>query len=373
MKQADGVLLRVLREPGVLESLSTPQWEWLLRQARHADLLARIAWWSERVMPAGTPPGVREHLADVTTLAKARQQEVLREVAALRRALEPLGLPLVLLKGAAYLATGEAAGAGRMFSDIDLLVPKPRLPEVEASLMQHGWAALPMSDYDQGYYRRWMHELPPMRHMHRQTVIDVHHAILPATARLRPSSDLILAAAVAVDGEPGLCVLAPVDRVLHGTVHLLHNEEMSHGLRDLSDLDLMLREHGTDDRFWAALVDRAQGLGLQRPLFYGLRYARLLLGTPVPPATVSALSAAAPPAILLRLMDALWCRALAPLHPGGAARGTTPALWALYIRAHWLRMPPFLLARHLAVKAVARWRAAYGPEHGEGGTAAPRR
>jgi hypothetical protein len=30
------------------------------------------------------------------------------------------------------------------------------------------------------------------------------------------------------------------------------------------------------------------------------------------------------------------------------------ALFALYVRAHWLRMPPGMLARHLAVKAATR-------------------
>ena len=39
------------------------------------------------------------------------------------------------------------------------------------------------SAYDQRYYREWMHELPPLLHVRRQTALDVHHAIAPETAR----------------------------------------------------------------------------------------------------------------------------------------------------------------------------------------------
>jgi hypothetical protein len=31
------------------------------------------------------------------------------------------------------------------------------------------------------------------------------------------------------------------------------------------------------------------------------------------------------------------------------------ARWCLYVRSHWLRMPPILLARHLTRKAFKRW------------------
>ena len=39
-----------------------------------------------------------------------------------RRALAPLGIPLILLKGAAFVASGLDAGRGRMIGDLDILV-----------------------------------------------------------------------------------------------------------------------------------------------------------------------------------------------------------------------------------------------------------
>jgi len=154
-------------------------------------------------------------------------------------------------------------------------------------------------------------------------------------------------------------VLAPADMVLHSMTHLFHNEELSHGLRDLSDLDLLLRHFATAAGFWPALTARARELDLARPLYYGLRHVHRLLGTPVPAEALTAIAADGPRWPLNRGMDVLWNRALRPAHASAADRWTAPSLWLLYVRAHWLRMPPPLLARHLAIKA---WRRQFGDE-----------
>ena len=53
-------------------------------------------------------------------------------------------------------------------------------------------------------------------------------------------------------------------------------------------------------------------------------------------------------------MDALYDRALRPVAPSDAGSLTPLSRQALYVRAHWLRMPPLLLAWHLGVKALRR-------------------
>lgn len=354
-RAASDLLLRVLRDPASLAGLSLEQWDLLIRQARRADMLARIAGLVDtRALGPTLPDPVRETLADVALLAQAQQTEVRREAAFLAAAIVPLGVAVTFLKGAAYLVSGRHAARGRLFSDVDILVPKRRIAEVEAALMLNGWATTHHSAYDQRYYRQWMHEIPPMQHLNRLTVVDVHHAILPETARLRPDAARLLAKAQALDGDPRMQVLAPCDMVLHSMTHLFHNEELSHGLRDLSDLDLLLREFSSLPGFWHDLPRRARELNLTRPLYYGLRHARQILGTPIPEDTSDSVDAFAPPWPLARLMDALWRRALRPPHDSAVLPGTPAALFALYARAHWLRMPPLLLARHLAIKAFKR-------------------
>ena len=280
-----------LRRPQHLAALTLAGWDVLVRQARRAGLLARIGCMLEAQGSIDTVPDApRAHLKAAITMAEAQHAEAMRELDCIDRALAPTGVRPVLLKGAAYVAGGLLPAMGRVFTDIDIMVPKSRLAEVEAALMSHGWATTHHSAYDQRYYRQWMHELPPLRHIRRQTVIDVHHAILPETARLKPRSDKLLSCAHPLANLPRFAVLDDVDMVLHSIVHLFHNDDLSHSLRDLSDLDLMLRHLGRQPGFWAELVVRAGELDLSRPLHYGLRYTHQLLATPVPRDTLAAAS-----------------------------------------------------------------------------------
>ncbi|MGZ3241734.1 MAG: nucleotidyltransferase family protein, partial [Burkholderiaceae bacterium] len=197
----------------------------------------------------------------------------------------------------------------------------------------------------------WMHELPPMRHIKRMTVIDVHHAILPETAYVHPDSAKLLAAAIPLEGYDNVMVFAPADMVLHSAAHLFHNEQLDHGLRDLVDLDCLLRHFSDLPSFWPTLIARAQELELTRSLFYALRYAARILHTPIPPSAFQAAQIGQPNRLLLVLMDELFMRALLPIHPSCSDWLTAAARSVLYLRATWLRMPPLLLARHLFHKA----------------------
>ncbi len=348
-------VIAALREPLETLAYDLSAWESLVAQARSAGVLGKLA---TRLHKANAFPAIplapRSHLVAALTQAAAQRSGVERELEHLRVALAEIECEVVLLKGSAYLASGLVASEGRMFNDIDILVPRSHLNQVEAALMLHGWATTHLDAYDQRYYREWTHELPPMRHVTRGTTVDVHHAILPLTARRHPDSRKLLSAARSIAGEPRFRVLAPIDMVLHSATHLFHNEELGEGLRDLADLDALLREFGDGAGFWSTLVDRGTELDLPIPLHYALRYTMLILQTPVPPAVAEAAARAAGGSSLLPVMDSLFTRALRPDHPGSDDRFTPIARKLLFVRAHWLRMPPLLLVRHLATKALRR-------------------
>lgn len=334
-----------------ITALSLHEWDSLIRQARSANLLARLA---VLVRTAGllesVPVQPRRHLESALILAHAQDDAVRREVAHVQRALNAIGVTLVLLKGAAYLMAGLPAAQGRLFSDLDILVPQARLAEVEATLMLNGWATTHHDPYDQRYYRQWMHELPPMLHIRRMTVLDVHHAIVPTTADLKPDSAALFSAAQDLPDHPGLRVLAPADMVLHSATHLFYNEEFSHGLRDMSDLDLLLRHFSQTEDFWTKLLERARALGLLRPLHYCLRYCRTLFATPIPAPVLAA--AAEAQGWSGPLIHRLWLQVLGSTHPTARRPGTALATLLLYLRAHWHRMPPALLLYHLCMKSL---------------------
>ena len=260
---------------------------------------------------------------------------------------------MIFLKGAAYHVTAEPAGRGRLFSDVDILVPEEKLLDVERALITAGWMTNTIDPYDQKYYRQWMHEIPPLRHLKRKTSIDVHHNILPKTSRFCPDAKKLLANIVKIP-EKNIWALAPEDRVLHSATHLFHEGEFEQGFRDLSDLDLLPKEFSAQENFWEKLLQRADELLQQIPLFYALRYTHQILQTPVPLKVLEASAQQAPNRINTKLMDALFLRALMPDHESCNDRWTGLARWLLFVRSHWLKMPVYLMVPHLLRKSFRR-------------------
>lgn len=348
-------LLQALRDPASVCGLTVEGWNTLLWRTRRCGLLGRLAFdldalgLTERLLE-----GVRGRLEDARRAAAFNQMLRRHEAFLVTRALAGLDVPTVLLKGGAYLLADLPAARGRIAADLDLLVPRERLDEVEAAILSHGWAPVITDPYDQTYYRAWTHQIPPLRHSERATELDIHHTIAPLTGRARPNAAILFRDAVPLPGAR-LKVLCPTDMVIHSAIHLF-NEEIALGLRDLLDLHDLLTHFGASAEFWAELPKRARLHGATRPLFYSLRYCERMLGTEVPASARDATAAFAPSPFVLTLMDRLVPLAIVPDGIASPRHGTGLARWLLYVRSHWLRMPPALLARHLAIKAVRRWR-----------------
>jgi hypothetical protein len=114
---------------------------------------------------------------------------------------------------------------------------------------------------------------------------------------------------------------------------------MAGGLRNLWDIDRLIRQFAEEADFWPRLRERARHHQLEAATSRALRLATRLYGTPV-----EARLAGPIPAV-----DALFERRL--LARDGWGRATRPLLrFAFYVRSHWLRMPPLMLVRHLWTK-----------------------
>lgn len=348
-KDLDGVV-KIIASGDLPASLSPGDWSGLVQAARRANLLGTLAVCAAHLADA-LPTGARRHLDGARQLSQRQADSVRWEAHALSQILAPLNVPVVLLKGAAYVLAQTPNHRGRLFGDVDILVPKEALGAVERALMTNGWTPLVTDTYDQRYYRQWMHELPPMVHVRRGTVVDIHHNILPSTARYAPSGQAVIDASVPLPDLFPLRLPTPEDLLLHSVTHLFHEGELNNGLRDLADIASLARHYSAMPDFWDQLVTRAQSQTLLRPLYYGLHFASRIMQTAVPESVFQRLRPAAPPEWLSSMMDALYLRGFA-----GAVDGAT-AGWALsiiYLRAHWLRMPPHLLALHLARKSWKR-------------------
>jgi hypothetical protein len=359
MKTSAPCLLgQVLSQPAIVEKFRDADWDLLVRQGRWANLLGQLsALFEAHSLLGQVPSAPRDHLLAARAVATRHAASVHWEVNLILKALQPLDVAVILLKGAAYTMLDLPAGKGRLFYDIDILVPGDRLAAVERALRRCGWESMHLNPYDQRYFRQWMHELPPLEHVRRKTVLDVHHTILPITAALRPDPEKLRAAARPLANHPKLHVLSAPDMVLHSAAHLFYSDgEFTHGLRDLLDLAILLRYFSAqEEALWNDLIARAKELDLTRPLHYALRYTAKLLNTPVPlPVQERAAIIGRPPIGMADWMDRLFTRVLRPEHSSCRDYATGLARGLLYIRAHALRMPLRLLIPHLTRKAIRR-------------------
>ena len=249
-----------------------PRWRSLRRRRPGTCVAApgarrRACWvaWAALAQTAGIEHELARRGADGTcsaalTIAEQQQRAVtLGTGRSSPRALAELDGPVLLLKGAAYAAAGLPPARGRLFSDIDL-------PGAEGA-DRHGRG---------GADARWLgHEQPPQRLRPallpavdaRAAADDAHPAPDRAgPAPQHPAGDGTHpdpagpdpgAAPRTLPDHPRFAIPAPADLVLHSATHLFHEGEWQHGLRDLVDLDALLRQRGEEPGFWDRTARRA--------------------------------------------------------------------------------------------------------------------
>lgn len=343
------------RRTNELKKLNTETypWELLIRQSRRANLISRIA---QLLLDAeildSIPVQPRQHFINSLCLAKANARATHWEVQDIHNVLKSQNIDFILLKGSAYIWTKNSASKGRLFNDVDIMVRESSLADAEKKLIHSGWMTSSLDTYDQRYYRQWMHEIPPLRHLKRQTTLDLHHSIIPPISHSGFSAAKLWQQTTAIKGMPNLYTLSNIDMILHSATHLFHEGEFDQGLRDLSDMDLLIEEYILKEALWDNLLARAAELNLEIPLYYALNYTRIILHTAVPEDVICK---AAKQGKLGRfhnqIMDYLFLKALAPNHETCKTQGAAVAKFLLFIRSHWIRMPWHLLLPHLTRKA----------------------
>lgn len=349
------LLPAVFRNPEIVAGFGVRDWETLIWQARSAELLGQLR---HCLVEAGkidlAPAKAQGHLNLAWTISERHRQAVHFELQHLATSLARLNCPVILLKGAAYSAQSLGAAQGRVFNDIDIMVPKERLNQVEQTLLGAGWIPTHLNRYDQRYYRRWMHEIPPMEHKSRSTVLDIHHTIIPPTSGIKPDAAAMFKSAlpVATTDISSFDVLAQEEMVIHSACHLFYGE-FQKGLRDLFDLHVLVSEFSKRDGFWHTLEARAEQMGLGDAVLDALTQCQRIFGTHIDQDTLKHFQEMHRHPFSGRIRGWIFEQVLRSPHPSASEKWTGFARWLAYARSHKLRMPLPLLFYHLSYKAVA--------------------
>ncbi len=316
----------------------------MFSEARQAGLLCRLSLVLAQSpeIEEKLPERLHKHVLAASIQANAFQTDVRRELSHMEQALSGLDCRVLLLKGASYVLLDLPAASGRIFSDIDILLPKQHVASAEASLMLGGWLTGQLDAYDQRYYREWSHEIPPMTHMRRGTTIDLHHSLVMPTCRVKVDSERMVSETFPVDEKGFWWRLKDEDMLLHAASHLMLNSEFDRGLRDLWDIDLLFRHFSSHSaQFSDRLLGRSAEVGLKEIVQQALFLAKRFFGTPVPEQ-------------LLPERHDLFVRLVAcsssTRHPDTRPNWQGLSDMLLMLREMYLRLPNRLLAIHIAHK-----------------------
>jgi hypothetical protein len=343
--------LQSLRHPELALGWTLAEWERVVRVARRLRLLARLA---EALDDSGlqdqVPEQPRRHLVAEQRLSRWRTSAVLWTAERVAAAFAGAPYPRVLLKGAAYVAQQLSIASGRLPSDLDVLVPRESIVDAQERLALAGWQSKALNAHDRRYYHEWSHEVPPMSHPLYLAELDLHHNILPPVARTRVDAGLLLSQVVQTSFS-GWNVLSPEDQVLHSAAHLFFDSDLEDRMRDLVDLDGLIRHFSVAPDFNRRLTERSLELGLQFPLALAFHFCIRWLATPVPQEVAETIVSRGPGPLQRAWLIPLLERALLPSEPDmSEPRMKRIAAGALRVRHHLWRMPLRLLVPHVIHK-----------------------
>jgi hypothetical protein len=231
----------ILLKRSNFSTLSPQEWDTTLRILRRTDLVSTFgyitgAYNSEEILPKY----FQRHVRAAQVFSDAQTRQVLSACALITNAANNIGIDLLFLKGAAYSLGQTTNSRGRLFSDIDILVKPEALAPLETYLKANGWASKELNDYDNKYYREWSHELPPFTHLATGVSLDIHHTLLPPISGYQVDLDDLWKNKVTL--ESGFSIPNHPYLILHSAIHLLLNEDVEKGFRDLLDIHFLLIE-----------------------------------------------------------------------------------------------------------------------------------
>jgi hypothetical protein len=322
------------------------QWQQLVLILRHQQLLACYSLkFKQEGIFENIPTQTQRHFLNADVLAKNHQKQVVFEASELQRELGNNQQYLIFLKGAGYTLSGAPVGESRICNDIDLLADKKSIDGMEKRLCLFGWLSEELTEYDEKYYRKWAHEIPPLRHGKRGTMIDVHHNIVPIISGRHVDADKF--ATNSVTTEDGFQILSFAAMTLHSLIHLFFNEEVKKGYRDLIDLHILITTNN-NKAFWFELITLAKETDFGLELFLACRYTHNILQTKIPDFVQDEINLFCPWNIMF--LDFIYEKTLKPNHPTSKPKYFAIAEFAVLLRGHFQKMPLHILIYHLSSK-----------------------
>lgn len=273
-------LFKILNQDTSLEelvsSLSPQDWVEIEAAARGQGLTLLTYDRLSRVNSL-VPTAVQGRLRDAYLKATARNMVMLHHGGAVLNALCDRGLEVIVLKGL-YLAEAVYKGIGlRTFDDIDLLLHRSDLPAALEVMRGMGYEL--STWYDPDDPNRDIKHVPPLMKK-GAPIVELHWTILEEDEPFAIGVEGMWARSVTAE-IAGVKVqgLSAEDLLLHLNLHLTYQHRLAAGVRNLYDIDAVIRQSGVD---WTRLVTTAREWDAERVTWLTLRLLQEIAGTPLP-------------------------------------------------------------------------------------------
>lgn len=342
-------LLRFFSTPEQFVQQATAQdWTQFLQHAREQGLTARFYYLlQQRELLDLVPKQVSLHGLSAARYAEKQHHSLFFELKQLEPLFAGADFPCVLLKGAAYRALALSLSHGRLFSDIDLLVPQRQLKAVRDKLFFCGFREGELSDYDRHFYLQWSHQNPPLQHYQRGSVIDLHHHIFPTASAKKINISPLFEHAGRISGS-AFQVPSIAHLFIHAAVHLFYQEETHKLIKDIIDLnDLLLEvQHAGQLDF---MLQQAELMAVKSAVSNAALVLHKLFGNTATAELVATMPAGAAQPLVCNLL--LW------MLPGAGVKAWL-ARQCWFVRGHSLKMRWHILLYHTVAKPAAsirRW------------------
>lgn len=340
-------IITFFKSPDALRHMSLKQWNDLVFILRAENMLARFyALLVRHHMTSIIPKPALRHFVNAYRMSAKQNNITAKEALSLTTSLSEKSAFVVFLKGAGYAVSNSPASMGRSYSDIDILVPQKQLASVESFLTMFGWVSAELEDYDEQYYRKWAHEIPPMTHHSRGTVLDIHHNLIPPVTGIH--FDINGFVDEYQEKVNGVTVLKDVAKFYHSAIHLFFNEDMSSAFRDMTDLYL-LATSGDSQPFFNDVLSIATNYGFEREQMLAIYFLNRQYGVAVPDELAARLTQMEKG--LSGLEIKLLSHLVLPKH--ALLKGGDVGMLQLIgeVRGHMKKMPPHILTYHLIMKS----------------------
>lgn len=341
-------IIQLYTDPQLATSVSLRQWESLILIMRSEQLLARFGYrFREAGVLAALEKCVQRHFENAITLAEHQHTQIRYEAEKLSSYLKGKTKKLVFLKGGAYVLSNCSASIGRTCGDVDVIVEKSDITAVEQALILAGWCHKDINDYDDQYYRKWAHEIPPLTHGVRGTVLDLHHNLVPIISGRMVDTEVLFR--YTKTHSHGIETLTEPAMFVHSSIHLFFNEDFKYAFRDFFDLYLLSK--GKSSEFWIEVINISKALNFKSEIEKSIRYLALCFELKLPSEIICLLDKK-----LFDLehsfKDKVFISGLSPKHYLSTDFFGITSAWLLMLRGHYLKMPLPILFYHLTVKSA---------------------